>query len=131
MSIHVAFNHQCKQCGAFYVPYDTDIPCPKCGIIEDERFDYIHRAAYSLRMNKMLSGAYTPGAWYVGSLGDHILHLLFPLFDAYEKEHDKPFNEFAAAWFSDNDWKDQQYLQGHIIGIAIRLHEELKNHLFF
>src|SRR5262245_55607438 len=86
MTMHVVYSHECGACGAYYIPYDIDVPCPKCGIIERARFDYIPQAVASMQVNKESGGAYTPGAWWVGSLGDHILSLLFGLFDAYEAQ---------------------------------------------
>jgi len=52
MTMHVIYDHECPQCGAYYIPYDHDVPCPKCGIVEENRFDYITEAALSMRFNK-------------------------------------------------------------------------------
>ena len=126
MTLHVQYDHQCPTCEAFYIPYDDQIPCPKCGLIESERFDYIEQAADSMRFNKA-DGTYTPGGWYVGSLGDHILKILFPLFDAYEDNDSGDFQMFAANWLGEMKWGDQHYLEKHILGIAVRLHETLQS----
>jgi hypothetical protein len=125
MTLHITYDHQCPKCQVFYIPYDDQVPCPNCGLIELERIDYIEQAADSMRFNKV-DGSYTPGAWYVGSLGDHILMLLFPLFDAYEEEHPDDFQVFATDRIGKMDWGDQLYLKDHVFGIAVRLHETLK-----
>lgn len=125
MTIHVVYDHKCEKCGALYIPYDAGVPCPNCGLVEAERFNYIAEAAASLRFNKE-EGSYRPAVWWVGSFGDHILSVLFGLFDEYENTRPENFAAFAAEWLSSKNWGDQQYLQGHILGIAVRLHGVLE-----
>jgi len=125
MTLHIHYDHECPKCEAFYIPYDDRIPCPNCGLIESERIDYIEQATNSMQFNKA-DGRYTPGAWYVGSLGDHVLNLLFPLFDAYDEEKPDDFEAFAASFLGQMGWDDQLYLEKHILGIAVRLNETLK-----
>lgn len=120
MTLHVIYDHECGTCGALYIPYDDAVPCPKCGVLEPDRFDFISEAVASLQFNKA-NGAYTPPAWGVGSLGDHILALLFPLFDAYDDGTQETFQQFAETWLKELTWEDQEYLVSHILGIAIRL----------
>ena len=86
MTLHVHYDHQCPNCMAYYIPYDKDVPCPCCGFVEQERFDFIPQAAMSAHYNLETQGSYVPGAWYTGSLGDHILSLLFPLLEKYRTE---------------------------------------------
>lgn len=95
MTLHVTYEHQCPKCAAYYIPYDEVVPCPQCGLIVKDRFDYIEQAAVSMRFNKR-EGSYIPSipsAWLVGSLGDHILSLLFLIFDAYEDEAPDDFKD--------------------------------------
>lgn len=124
MTLHITYSHQCPACEAFYIPYDDRVPCPKCGLVEEERFDYISQAAASLRFNKA-GGEYTPAAWWVGSLADHILSVLFPLFDARDEGNPPDFRAFASEQLGRMEWGDQPYLKDHILGIAVRLHETL------
>ncbi len=125
MTLHIAYGHQCDGCGAYYIPYDQ-VPCPRCGLIEEERFDYIPQAIASLRFNKEGCGTYTPPAWWVGTLGDHILRLLFGVFDSFEGEADsRDFEEFLADRLAQMDWGDQPYLRDHVRDIAVRIHLEL------
>jgi hypothetical protein len=86
VTLHVVYSHECSGCKAYYIPYDTEVPCPRCGLVEARRFDYIPQAAASMELNKEEGGSYTPPAWWIGSLGDHLLSLLFDLFDAYEAQ---------------------------------------------
>lgn len=125
MTLHVVYDHQCGKCGASYIPYDADVPCPRCGLIESDRFGFIDEAVKSIRYNKE-DGRYRPAAWLVGSLGDQILNIMFDLFDAHEEKHSKNFANFAATWLARYDWGDDQYFNGHLLAIAIRLHEVLK-----
>lgn len=125
MTLHVVYDHECEACGAFYIPYDDDVPCPKCSLVEANRYDFIPEAVDSLKFNKS-QGSYRPPAWLVGSLGDHILNLLFGLLDTYEEEKPDSFREFITSKLIQMDFGDQEYLRNHLLGIAMRVHEELK-----
>ena len=125
MTLHVDYSHQCGKCGASYIPFDTDIPCPKCGLIEADRCDFIEEAVESMRYNKE-NGSYRPPAWLVSSLGDQVLGIMFDLFNADEEMHPENFATFAAIWLTRYDWGDEQYFHGHLLAITIRLHEALK-----
>jgi len=86
MSYHVTYNHECPKCGAYYIPFDQAVPCPKCGEVESKRFDFIPEAATSANMNLIYGGRYVPVAWWVGSLGDHILTIIFGLLDEHRED---------------------------------------------
>jgi hypothetical protein len=126
MTMHVVYTHECGTCKAYYIPYDSDVPCPRCGAVEQERFDYIPQAVTSMQVNKTSGGTYTPGAWWVGSLGDHILSVLFGLFDRYESQQGQmPFELFIENALEGMTWGDQDYLRPHFRGIALRVREGL------
>jgi hypothetical protein len=126
MTMHVVYSHECPNCKAYYIPYDDAVPCPRCGTVEEERFNYIPQAAASMNVNKTSGGSYTPGAWWVGSLGDHILMLLFGLFDAYEAQQSPTtFEQFIDQRLAQMEWGDQEYMRDHLRGIAIRVRQEL------
>jgi hypothetical protein len=126
VTMHVVYTHECTSCGAYYIPYDTTVPCPRCGIVETERFDYIPQAAASMRSNKQMGGMYMPGAWWVGSLGDHLLRQLFDLFDAYEAQQGQlTFEPFLDDVLGGMQLGDQEYLRSHLRGIALRVRDEL------
>ena len=127
MTIHVDYDHQCARCNALYIPYDIAIACPKCNLLEPERFDFISQALGSMHFNKATTGSFLPGGWYVGSLGDHILFLLFTLFHKYEHSSNIDFNIFARKFLEAKKWADQEYLKDHVYGIATRLFEEIQN----
>ena len=126
MTLHVRYNHQCGRCGAYYIPYDKDVPCPKCDLIEEERFNFIPQAVESIMYNLKSYGSYVPPAWWTGSLGDHILHLLFMIFERFEMSRENDFDSFIKKELSKLEWGDQKYLENHIYGIAVRINDELK-----
>ncbi|MCD6513894.1 MAG: hypothetical protein J7L07_03120 [Candidatus Odinarchaeota archaeon] len=127
MTLHIVYNHRCPRCGACYIPYDKDVPCPNCGHTEEERFDYITRAVASLKFNLETFGSYMPRAWCVRSLGDHILHILFWIFEKFRKQKkQKDFGKFAEKLLSKMEWREQKYLEKHIYSIALRVYEELQ-----
>lgn len=110
MTLHVVYNHRCPRCKAHYIPYDEDVPCPNCGHVEGERFDYIPLATASLKFNLEVFDSYMPRAWCVRSLGDHILHILFWVFEKFRKQKEKQnFCKFAEKLLSEMDWGEQKY----------------------
>ena len=125
MTLHVVVNHECDQCGAYFLPYDEDVSCPRCQSPAKKIIPYIERAAESLAFNKQKYGQYTPMGWWVGSLGDHILSVLFGLFDSYEKSAEAEFGKFSEQYLSEVEWRDQEYLQNHIQSIAHEVHRRL------
>jgi hypothetical protein len=77
-------------------------------------------------INKHSRGRYTPGAWWVGSLGDHLLYLLFGLFDGFEAQHGQlAFEAYLDDALGRMQWGDQEYMRGHLRGIAVRIRDEL------
>ena len=124
MTMHITYDHQCAKCGAYYIPYD-EVPCPNCGLVESERFDFIPQAAKSLRFNKSKDGTFLPPAWWATSLGDNILGYLFPLFETSDIDRPTDFDSFADAWLASMDWGHRPYLKDHVLGMARRLADEL------
>lgn len=126
MSCHIQYNHECPKCGAFYIPFDQTIPCPKCGAMESERFDFIPKAVESAKFNFMQGGSYVPAAWWVGSLGDHILSMVFRVLDEHRADTTgRSFPIVAAEALARMDWGDQAYLRDHVCDIACRIREQL------
>ena len=125
MTMHITYDHQCAKCGAFYIPYD-EVPCPNCGLIESERFDFIPQAADSAMFNLEEYQSYVPPAWWTGSYGDHILSLLFSILEQQREEPDKPFPSIARSFVDEVEWGDQGYGKEHLYNIAIRVHEQIE-----
>ncbi len=126
MTLHVVYSYNCPQCDAHYIPYAVGVVCPRCGNNSTETFDYIPQAAQSIAYNLGRYGTYLPPAWWVGSLGDHILHTLFPVFETFRLQtQPSDFSAFAANYLSGLNWGDQQYLRDHITTIAELVYDEM------
>jgi hypothetical protein len=127
MTLHVVYSYSCPQCQAHYIPYKADVVCPRCGAASTETFDYIPQAAQSIAYNLDRYGSYIPPAWWVGSLGDHILNVMFPVFERFRLDGaTTDFSEFALMGFSAMNWGDQLYLRDHIITIATLVYDEIQ-----
>ncbi len=124
MTLHIHYDHQCGGCGAFYIPYE-EVICPNCGLKEEERFDFIPQAVDSLLFNLHRYGSFYPPAWAVTSLADHILRILFVVFEGFRQSGESDFPAYIHQLLEGGDWGDQFYLKAHISGIAIRVKEEI------
>jgi len=125
MTLHIFCDHKCEKCGTNYIPYDDKVPCPKCGLVESVRFDFIHRAVDSMIFNKFEGGSYAPTAWATTSFGDYIMAIIFSLYFSYEYYKPADFQEFAKSYLARINWGNTEYLKDHVLGIALRVHEEL------
>jgi len=128
MTWHVPYEHRCGGCQAFFIPYAPGVNCPKCGRASSEVFDFVPQAAASLRLNLKNYGGYLPPAWYVGSLGDHCLRLLFTGFEAFRTRED-PAETFEACLdrkLAAMDWGEQFYLLGHVRDLALKVRARLE-----
>ena len=127
MSHHIHYNHECQKCGAYYIPFDQKVPCPKCGEVESERFDFIPRAAESAQFNFLDLGRYVPDAWSTPCFGDHILFIVFRLLEQHRIDTTgRTFSDVATEVLASMDWGNQLYLRDHIHDIACRVREQLK-----
>ncbi len=127
MTLHVVYSYDCPQCQAHYIPYAAGVVCPRCGAASTETFNYIPQAAQSISYNLERYGTYIPPAWWVGSLGDHILSVMFPVFEQFRVQSaTSDFSEFALMRFSAMNWGDQLYLRGHVITIATLVYDEMQ-----
>jgi hypothetical protein len=127
MSLHIYYDHQCPGCGAQYIPYDR-VPCPRCGLIEADRSDFISRAVLSLLANKRDHGSYTPRGWAVPSFGDQVVRLLFLLYDAYEHQAEgQVLERYCTEWLTECvQWDDAEHLRDHVRDIALRVWGDLQ-----
>jgi hypothetical protein len=125
MTVHASYTHQCPACEAFYIPFD-DVPCPRCGLVEKERDDFIPLAVTSVRWNIEMYGSYVPGAWFIGGLGDHLLWIVFHIFESWRNHPDSGFSDAVERELSSRDWGDQAYLKDHVAMMAQRIYEEIQ-----
>lgn len=130
MTLHIFYDHSCSNCGANYIPYDKDVPCPKCGIVENEHYDFIPRAVASLKFNLKAYGLFSPLAWWISSFADSIMLVIFNIFENYrEKENKDDFSKHTKEMLEEGDWKDKEYLKNHIYDIALRIYQEIKDEI--
>ena len=126
MTLHTFYDHQCPSCEAFYIPYDDVVPCPNCGLVEEERYDFITEAADSVIDNLRHFGSCVPDAWLVDSYGDHILRFVFHILQMLRDGNDGDTIEAIARFVVDRmGWEGQEYAKDHLFAIACRVHEEL------
>lgn len=124
MTLHIHYDHQCSECGAYYIPYE-EVVCPNCGLREEERFDFIPQAVDSLLFNLDRYDSFFPPAWAVTSIADHILRILFIIFEGFRQSGESDFPSYAHRLLEEGDWGDQLYLKGHIYAIALRVKQEM------
>jgi len=128
MTVHDSYTHECPRCAAYYIPFDQDVPCPRCGVVEEERYDFIPTAVGSVKWNIEIDGSYVPGAWFVGGLGDHLLLIVFTIFERWNKQQERGFPAAVEEELSSRgDWGDQTYLKPHIALLARRIHDEIQS----
>jgi hypothetical protein len=126
MTLHIHYTHQCKQCSAYYIPFEQGVACPKCGINEEEVYAaFISEAAVSARFN-LQSGSYIPAAWIVSSSTDRILRLLFSILEKHRTQNDqKPFAEVACEFVEKTDFGEYEYLREHLCQLAVKVKGKL------
>ena len=112
MTLHINYEHKCQRCGTNYIPFDTDVPCPKCGLVESERYDLVGTAVESTLYNLKRYGSYKPWAWRESTFGDRILLRLFHVLQAdYDAGGVPPFEERVDTWVNTvMNWGDEVYL---------------------
>jgi len=127
MTLHLDYSHQCPECKAYFIPYKKDFKCPNCGKVSEITIpNFISEAVDSIQFNLSEHGSYQPPAWYVGSFGDHVMSLLFKIFEAKRISKRKiSFDEFAKEYLSKMIWKTQEYLEKHILELAIEVEKKL------
>jgi len=126
MSYHIDYNHACEKCGCQYIPFDKAEPCPECGVIEEERFDFIPEAAQSAHINLLEDGSYIPSCWATLSLADRFLMRLFQVLEHCRiDESGRPFDEVSEEYLRKVDWDGQNHFLGHFQRMACLIRDEL------
>jgi len=125
MSLHIAYDHQCSQCKAPYIPYNKGIVCPNCECNEDDLYDIVPRITNLAKQQMKMHGFYTPIAWWSGSLGDRVALLIFKVLDAYDEQDKQNFEEFAQEYFNSIRWNNQLYLKHHIYELSCKVYLDL------
>ena len=131
MTLHINKpDFKCSKCKTVFIPHKIGIKCPKCNneVKEDisEYLNFIKNLVGSMRVHKMQYGRYHPGAWYVGSMSDHIQSLIFQIFDSMEYDSEKnKEKEYLSKSIDEIKWKDekgdQEYLKDYVKEIAFEV----------
>ena len=114
MTLHIKKpDFKCSKCKTIFIPYKIGIKCPKCNneVKEDisEYLNFIKNLVGSMRVHKMQYGRYHPGAWYVGSMSDHIQSLIFQIFDSMEYDSEKnKEKEYLSSFIDKIKWEEEQ-----------------------
>ena len=127
-SIQVNNAHKCAGCGALYVPYDCDVPCPRCGTVEKQRCDFIAQAVRILLHNLEHHKTFLPDGWIAESFADYVLAILLQVFHAYTvAEPEESFYEFSRQMLEEHlDLDSDGYLLDHMHAMTLRMWEELR-----
>lgn len=129
MTQHLYFDHKCASCEAHYIPFDQ-IPCPKCGTIEEERQDSaIKSIASAARYHKNSvwtagQDQYTPIAWATMTFGDHIGYQVFQALDTYGDEEN--IRSACEENLVKHPEEDAWYFR-HLVDVIVKVKEELDN----
>jgi len=119
-------NFQCPNCGAYYVPYAKHINCPKCGKNESRESEFIGLAVTSLRHNMKKWKSYMAKAWFKGCFSDHMLYLVFFVFEAFVQKGEKTeFENFVSEEIASIDFEDQEYLRKHLLEMVLDIRKEM------
>ena len=123
--MHIYYDHQCPNCEAPYVPYGKDVPCPKCGLVELKRFDFVVPAANSALANLANKGSFTPGTWFVSGIADNFLLHVFHALDFHKDERHRTFDEAAEFHFSRMEFGEFEFLRRYLVRLSIEIFEKI------
>lgn len=122
MTLHISYDHECEKCGCSYIPYDRDIPCPRCGALEEECFEeFADEAAASALYNMEVEDSFQPEAWAVCSVADNILSFLFELLDCFVVSQPTTPEEFVNSYIEKCVFEDCKYMRSYLGNLALRV----------
>ncbi len=125
-TIHINYNHTCPKCKAMYIPFGEDEPCPRCGLVETKRFDFVTRAAESAQLNFANRGTYLPHTWWVSSLADFVLYICFEILDQHRKDGGiYDVDQIAQEVVEGTDMADKPYLKQHVYHAALAVYDKI------
>ena len=129
MSYHLYYDHSCSGCNTDYIPYDHDVPCPSCGLVETERFaNFIPEVAFAVYDIVDMMGGYMPYAWASMNLSDVIMVHLFMVLDKYHRRTDGwSFEMVAREYFLSDVDPDHTQFANYFYTLALRLFKYMEN----
>jgi len=127
MTLHIHYDHKCPKCETPYVPYDAEVACPKCGLLEADRYDFVSEAANSALFNLNEFGQYTPMMWMVLSFGDELLSQAFYMLELHRIASELPFNDLGQIYydkFAPPDFPGSDYMRQYFARLCERISEK-------
>jgi len=122
-------NYQCPKCEAYYIPFSKEVSCPNCGDQQNKENDFIDLAVASLEFNMVEFQSYVPGAWYTGCYSDHVLSLVFDLFELHRTQNkdNVSFESFANKYIDEMEFGDQEYGRNYLRQIVAAVWDKMKD----
>ena len=121
--MHIGTRHQCPHCDTETIPLDADVPCPKCGLVEAERHDFIAEAVESALFNLERVGFYGALARLEMTFGNKVLSRVLHMLHA---DHDSggspPYEAQVDMWLgNDADRGEHACLRPYMRLVAMRV----------
>ncbi len=137
MTLHLYMNHKCPECETLYIPYNSEIACPKCGD-KPEMEDYpefIEGICESFLYNLGQGGKFHPMCWATMDVSDSLQMFLFKVFDMWMKEikdHEpqtrtKAFEEFIDKTLEEVDFADHDFMAAYLRDLCLTVYNEFFN----
>lgn len=115
----------CPKCKITYIPYEDGLPCPSCNMIPEnvpeDNFFLIEDIISSLLFNQTKYGRYTPEAWLVHSLEDHVTQIVFTALDRIVAEKPEDIVLFVDEYLDNMKWGDESYLKKYYREMIIKV----------
>lgn len=135
MTLHLYMNHKCSECETEYVPYNSEILCPKCGDqAEMENYpELIEGICESFLYNIEQYGSFVPMAWVTMDISDTLQVFLFSVFERWALEESlnhepqtrtKAFKAFLNDIMEKVDLHGQDFMKDYIREIALAVYKE-------
>ncbi len=78
----------------------------------------------TMKDHKQLYGNYFPESWFSGSIADLVQGIIFELFDNFEGQRPKNFDDFISGQLAEVEWEEgQAHLAGQTKDIALMVFE--------
>jgi hypothetical protein len=122
-------NYQCKQCESLFIPFNSEIVCPKCGLkpVSDisKYSNYIKTVAGIMGVHKSKYGKFTTPREYACKEVVLVHQILFSMFDFLE--YSKPQNEidFLSKSVDNVYLGGREYFNKNLLEIVLAVRERL------
>jgi hypothetical protein len=130
--------HECPKCETIYVPYNSEIACPKCGD-KPEMEDYpefVEGICESFLYNIKEFGGFVPMCWATIDISDSFQMFLFNVFHEWvtkESSNHEPqvrteaFKEFIDNIIEKVDLNGMDFMAGYATDLACAVYNEFFN----